>query len=420
VRDVLDIARAPVARAPIDVTLINTVPSAMNALVEAGGLPRSVRLINLAGEPLKRTLVERLLAMTEVHTVCNLYGPSETTTYSTWVAMRRGEPFAPHIGRPITNTRIYILDIHGEAVPVGVTGELYIGGEGVARGYLNRPELTAERFLTDPFVGESGARMYRTGDLGRWLADGTIEYLGRNDDQVKVRGFRIELGEIEATLGSHPGVREAVVVVREDVPGEKRLVAYYTASEANGRASGAEKLRSHLSSRLPEYMVPAAFVRVDRMPLLENGKLDRKALPVPVGDAYGIRGYESPQGEIEKRLAGILADVLKVERVGRHYNFFELGGHSLLAMQVMARICREFDVELSVRTIFEQPTIAGLGIEVEKARATGIKSRTPVLERRPRPAAPNVSREALLAQLDTLSGDDVQTLLKDFDARLLP
>jgi acyl carrier protein len=357
--------------------------------------------------------------MTEVHTVCNLYGPSETTTYSTWVAMRRGEPFAPHIGRPIANTRIYILDSHGEAVPVGVTGELYIGGEGVARGYLNRPELTAERFLADPFVGESGARMYRTGDLGKWLADGAIEYLGRNDNQIKVRGFRIELGEIEATLVSHPGVREAVVVVREDVPGEKRLVAYYAASEANGRAAGAEKLRSHLSSRVPEYMVPAAFVRVDRMPLLENGKLDRKALPMPTGDAYGARGYESPQGEIEKRLAGILADVLKVERVGRQYNFFELGGHSLLAMQVMARICREFDLELGVRTIFEQPTIAGLAIEVEKARATGIKSRTPVLERRPRPAAPNVSREELLAQLDTLSGDDVQTLLKDFDSRLL-
>jgi amino acid adenylation domain-containing protein len=419
VRDVLDIARNPVARAPIDVTLINTVPSAMNALVEAGGLPKSVRLINLAGEPLKRTLVERLFATTEVHTICNLYGPSETTTYSTWVAMRRGEPFATHIGRPVTNTRIYILDSHGEAVPVGVTGEIYIGGEGVARGYLNRPELTAERFLTDPFVAESGARMYRTGDLGRWLADGTIEYLGRNDHQIKIRGFRIELGEIEATLASHPGVREAVVVVREDVPGEKRLVAYYTASEANGRASGPDKLRSHLSSRLPEYMVPAACVRVDRMPRLENGKLDRKALPMPTGDAYVARGYESPQGEIEKRLAGILGDVLKVERVGRQYNFFELGGHSLLAMQVMARICREFDVELGVRTIFEQPTIAGLGIEVEKARATGIKSRTPVLERRPRPAA-NVSREALLAQLDTLSGDDVETLLKDFDARLLP
>jgi acyl carrier protein len=261
--------------------------------------------------------------------------------------------------------------------------------------------------------------MYRTGDLGKWLADGAIEYLGRNDNQIKVRGFRIELGEIEATLVSHPGVREAVVVVREDVPGEKRLVAYYAASEANGRAAGAEKLRSHLSSRVPEYMVPAAFVRVDRMPLLENGKLDRKALPMPTGDAYGARGYESPQGEIEKRLAGILADVLKVERVGRQYNFFELGGHSLLAMQVMARICREFDLELGVRTIFEQPTIAGLAIEVEKARATGIKSRTPVLERRPRPAAPNVSREELLAQLDTLSGDDVQTLLKDFDSRLL-
>jgi amino acid adenylation domain-containing protein len=414
VRDVLDMARAR-----IDVTLINTVPSAMSALVEAGGLPSSVRLINLAGEPLKRTLVERVLATSKVHTICNLYGPTETTTYSTWVAIRRGEPFAPHIGHPIANTQIYILDSHGEAVPVGVTGELYIGGAGVARGYFNQPELTTQRFLADPFVGETGARMYRTGDLGKWLADGTIEYLGRNDHQIKIRGFRIELGEIEATLASHPALKEAVVVVREDVPGEKRLVAYYTASEMSGRESSAEKLRSHLSSRLPEYMVPAAFVRLDQMPLLENGKLDRKALPAPAGDAYAAREYESPQGEIEKRLAEILSDVLKVERIGRQHNFFELGGHSLLAMQVMARICREFDVELGVRIMFEEPTIAGLGIEVEKARATGIKSRTPVLERRPRPAAVlNASREALLAQLDTLSGDDVQTLLKDFDARL--
>ena len=193
------------ARRQVDVTLINTVPSAMEALLEVDGVPKTVRVINLAGEQLKRTLVERIFATTEASAVCNLYGPSETTTYSTWVSMKRGESLAMHIGRPIANTRVYILDGHGEPVPVGVVGELYIGGAGVARGYLNRPELTAERFLADPFVKEAGARMYRTGDLGRWLADGNIEFLGRNDYQVKIRGFRMELGEIEARLAEHAG-----------------------------------------------------------------------------------------------------------------------------------------------------------------------------------------------------------------------
>ncbi|WP_216847038.1 non-ribosomal peptide synthetase, partial [Granulicella sp. L60] len=213
-------------RTSIDVTIINTVPSAMSALIEAKGVSRTVRMVNLAGEPLKRQLAERIFATTAVNTVCNLFGPSETTTYSTWVAMRRNETFVSHIGRPIANTRVYILDGHGEPIPVGVVGEMYIGGAGVARGYLNRPELTAERFLADPFSTEAEARMYRTGDLGRWLADGNIEFLGRNDFQVKIRGYRIELGEIEARLAEHPYVREAVVIAREDTVGDKRLVAY--------------------------------------------------------------------------------------------------------------------------------------------------------------------------------------------------
>jgi aryl carrier-like protein len=237
----------------------------------------------------------------------------------------------------------------------------------VARGYLNRPELTAERFLKDPFVEKAGARIYKTGDLGRWREDGTIEFLGRNDFQVKIRGFRIELGEIEARLAEHAGVREAVVIAREDSRGEKRLVAYYTAAQSDGEQPGereeavvgAEQLRTHLAERLPEYMVPAAYVRLEEMPLTANGKLDRKALPAPEADAYAVRGYEAPVGEMETALAGIWAEVLHVERVGRHDNFFELGGHSLLAVTLIERMQR-MGLEVDVRALFARPTLAGL------------------------------------------------------------
>ena len=231
----------------------------------------------------------------------------------------------------------------------------------MARGYLNRPELTAERFLADPFTDAPGARMYRTGDLGRWLADGNIEFLGRNDFQVKLRGFRIELGEIEARLAEAAGVREAVVIAREDTAGDKRLVAYYTGAEEAGAvaAVSAEALRSHLAASLPEYMVPAAYVRLESLPLTPNGKLDRKALPAPDADAYSTRGYEPPQGETETRLAEIWAQVLKLDRVGRHDNFFELGGHSLLAISLMERM-RRAGLEVDVRALFATPTLADL------------------------------------------------------------
>src|SRR6185295_8497726 len=212
------------------------------------------RVVNLAGEPLKREVVERIFADTPAESVANLYGPSETTTYSTWVRMPREQGFVPHIGRPVANTQVYILDAHRELVPMGVAGEIYIGGAGVARGYLNRPELTAERFLRDPFSGsfkgDASARMYKTGDLGRWLPDGNIEYLGRNDFQVKIRGFRIELGEIEARLAEVPGIREAVVLAREDTPGDKRLVAYVVGEAEETRLEPA-MLRAHLSASLP-------------------------------------------------------------------------------------------------------------------------------------------------------------------------
>jgi amino acid adenylation domain-containing protein len=318
----------------------------------------------VAGEHCPRSLVAKSAQTQPKVELFNEYGPTEGTI---WASMYRcslqpTDRSVP-IGKPIANTRIYILDGHGEPVPVGVGGELYIGGAGVARGYLNRPELTAERFLRDPFVEDGEGRMYRTGDLGRWLADGNIEFLGRNDFQVKIRGFRIELGEIEARLTEHEGVREAVVIAREDTAGDKRLVAYYTRINADNPDMGAEVLRAHLSQKLPEYMVPAAYVRLEVMPLTANGKLDRKALPAPEGDAYATRGYEAPVGDTEAAVAEIWAEVLKLERVGRHDNFFELGGHSLLVVTVIERM-RRIGLQVDVRALFTTPTVAELAATV--------------------------------------------------------
>ena len=276
------------------------------------------------------------------------------------------------IGRPISNTRIYLLDPHGEPVAVGVTGEIHIGGAGVARGYLHRPELTSERFIASPFV--AGDRLYRTGDLGRYQSDGTIEYLGRNDHQVKIRGFRIELGEIEARLSSYPGVGEAVVAAREEEAGEKRLVGYYTLAE-EGADVEVDGLRGHLCSVLPDYMVPAAYVRLDALPLTPNGKLDRQALPAPEGDAYARGGYEAPVGEIEETLASIWSEVLGHERVGRHDNFFELGGHSLLAVRLLDRM-RQAGLHADVRALFTSPTLSALAAAVgwrENSRSEGAR-----------------------------------------------
>jgi len=268
----------------------------------------------------------------------------------------------PPIGRPIANTRIYLLDAQGEPVPVGVAGEIHVAGDGVARGYLNRPDLNAERFIKDPFSNDPGARMYKTGDLGRWLEDGSIEFLGRNDFQVKIRGFRIELGEIEARLAEHPAVRETAVLAREDGPGDKRLVAYYT-----GDADvAADHLRAHLAETLPEYMVPAAFVQLEALPLTANGKLDRKALPAP--DASAVRGYEAPQGETEQALAAIWQDILQIERVGRQDNFFEMGGHSLLVVKLVREIKQQFEVELVLHDVFIAPVLSFLAERIIDAQ----------------------------------------------------
>ncbi|WP_157064385.1 non-ribosomal peptide synthetase, partial [Pseudomonas sp. CMR5c] len=235
------------------------------------------------------------------------------------------------IGKPIANTRLYLLDAQLQPVPLGVVGELFIAGVQVARGYLNREQLTAERFVDDPFSDQPGARMYRTGDLGRYLADGNIEYLGRNDDQVKIRGLRIELGEIQARLTQLEGIKEAVVLAREDVPGDKRLVAYYTSAAGHAKLP-VEQVRQALLEHLPDYMVPALFVHLDALPLSPNGKLERKALPAPGLEAALVREYEAPVGDTEILLAQLWAELLNVERVGRHDHFFELGGHSLLAV----------------------------------------------------------------------------------------
>ena len=295
------------------------------------------------------------------------YGPTETTTFASTFEVRElaADAASVSIGTPIANTQIYILDAHGEPAPIGAAGEIHIGGDGVARGYLNRDTLTAERFLKDPFRADPRARMYKTGDLGRWLPDGNIEYLGRNDFQVKLRGFRIELGEIEAKLAACAGIREAVVLAREDIPGDKRLVAYLVAV-ADTEISIA-LLRTELLALLPEYMVPSAFVLLDGFPLTPNGKLDRKALPVPDGSAIAQRAYEAPQGDVEETLAGIWQQLLHVERVGRHDHFFELGGHSLLLVRLLMRIQEAFGVELALPGLFEAPTLYQLADRIVQA-----------------------------------------------------
>ena len=360
------------------ISVMQATPATWRALLDAD-LQRFPDLTILCGgEALTYDLSSRL--PDQGKSAWNLYGPTETTIWSSYTRiLRRGNDLSANqcIGRPIGNTQIYILDGRGEPAPMGVIGELYIGGAGVARGYLNRPDLTAERFLKDPFVADANARMYKTGDLGRRLPDGTIEFLGRNDFQVKIRGFRIELGEIETRLAEHEAVREAVVIAREDAPGDKRLAAYYTAVEQAEDGVGAEALRKHLLARLPEYMLPAAYVRLEKLPLTPNGKVDRKALPAPEGDAYVARGYEEPVGEVETLLAGIWAELLKLERVGRHDNFFELGGHSLLAMRSLARLRQALGVGVGISQLFAHPSLAGL------AQSLGNAARADLPELRP-------------------------------------
>ncbi|NIF18853.1 non-ribosomal peptide synthetase, partial [Pantoea sp. Cy-639] len=322
---------------------------------------RRLRYLMVGGDVLDPAVIARVLRNGAPQHLLNGYGPTEATTFSTTHEITQvGEGSIP-IGRPIGNGRCYVLDARQQLLPVGAVGELYIAGDGVALGYLGQPELTAERFLADPF---NGGTMYRSGDLVCWQADGTLRYLGRADQQIKLRGFRIELGEIEARLGECAGVRDTAVVVREDAPGDKRLVAYFT---TNGVAPAIAELHERLQGQLPDYMLPAAYVQLEALPLTANGKLDRRALPQPGSDAVVSRTFEAPQGAIEVALAALWAEVLKVEQVGRHDHFFELGGHSLLAVSLIERM-RKAGLNADVRVLFAQPTLAALAAAVGSGR----------------------------------------------------
>ncbi|HEY0143904.1 MAG TPA: amino acid adenylation domain-containing protein, partial [Thermoanaerobaculia bacterium] len=354
------------------VTLINTVPSAMEELVRSGAIPSSVKTINLAGEPLSSALVDTIYDSSSTDKVYDLYGPSEDTTYSTFTLRTKNAP--PSIGRPVANTQVYILDRYNQPQPIGVPGELHLAGDGLARGYLNRAQLTQEKFVSNPFVPDT--RMYKTGDLARWLDDGTLQYLGRIDTQVKVRGFRIELGEIEARLSEYAGVQDCAVITQGEAA-DKQLVAFY-------RAKGTtvdfivdlpyDELRAHLTRTLPEYMVPAAFVSLAAIPLTPNRKIDRRALAAMDVTIASGREYVAPRTETEKQLVEIWAQVLDIapEKIGVNDNFFELGGHSLLATRLIARIRGQLDVEIPLKALFEQANVAQFAELIARAGKSGI------------------------------------------------
>ncbi|RKE92411.1 amino acid adenylation domain-containing protein [Xenorhabdus ehlersii] len=325
-----------------------------------------LKMLLVGGDVLDPHVIAQVLRKNPPQKLLNAYGPSEGTTFTTIYPIHEltsGTTAIP-IGRPIANTRIYLLDTDGQPVPLGMTGEIYIGGDGVACGYLNRPELTAERFLTDPFSDKPNARMYRTGDLARYLPDGNLEFLGRNDQQVKIRGFRIEPGEIEARLVEYPAIREAVVLALGEGQ-DKQLVAYVLTQENDKLAA---RLREHLNARLPDYMIPVAFVRLDEFPLTPNGKLDRRALPAPGEDAFARQVYEAPRGEKEIVLATLWRELLGIERISRHDSFFALGGHSLLGVQMIERL-HNLGLTLAARNLFQCPVLSELAQTLEQHQA---------------------------------------------------
>jgi amino acid adenylation domain-containing protein len=349
------------------ITSLHFVPSMLRLFLESAKLPKhsTIRQVFCSGEELGADLQRMFFAASDAE-LHNLYGPTEAAVEVTYWACRRDDQrsFVP-IGRPIANTQIYILDHNLSPVPIGVSGELHIGGIGLARGYLNRPELTAERFIPDVVGKRSGARLYKTGDLSRYLPSGEIQYLGRIDHQVKIRGFRIELGEIGAVLAKHPGIKRCVVTAREDRPGEKMLVAYFEAHD--NAAPESNELRDYLKKDLPEYMVPAAFVRMDRLPLSPNGKIDTKALPAPEQrSGEGQEAFLAPRDSVEQVLAQLWTKVLKAPRVGLNDNFFELGGHSLLAVRIIVEIEKIYDRRLPLATLLQAPTVGALAEVLRK------------------------------------------------------
>jgi amino acid adenylation domain-containing protein len=355
-------------------TVMQATPATWRLLLEAGWQGSKQLKILCGGETLPREVANQLRE--RGGSLWNLYGPTETTIWST-LSRIDSAPGPVPIGRPIANTQIYILDRHLHPVPIGVAGELYIGGAGMARGYLNRPALTAEKFIPHPFSDEPGARLYKTGDLARYRPDGSIEYLGRLDQQVKVRGFRIELGEIEIALSHHPAVQQAVVLAREDTPSDKWLVAYIVPCQPVPTVS---ELHNFLKTKLPEYMVPSAFVLLDALPLTPNGKVDHRALPMPDQTRSALEeAFVAPRTPVEEIVTGIWAEILGLERVGIHDNFFALGGHSLRATQVISRLRNLFQVEVSLRRLFDRPTIAELAAALEQAKESPAELRPPAL-----------------------------------------
>ena len=366
------------------VTILNQTPSAFRQLIQAeqsiGMSNLNLRLVIFGGEALE---LESLQPWFERHgdqkpQLVNMYGITETTVHVTYRPLSLDDlnRTASVIGRPIPDLQVYVLDQHLQPVPIGVPGEMYVGGEGVTRGYLHRDELTGQRFISNPFQrSKGGERLYRTGDLARYLPNGELEYLGRIDQQVKIRGFRIELGEIEGLLAQHPAVWESVVVVREDEPGDKRLVAYVVPQVA--QAPTTAELRSFLKEKLPDYMIPNAIVILESLPLTSNGKIDRRSLPVPESRAGIEESLVAPRTPVEEKLAQIWAKVLRVEQVGIHDNFFELGGHSLLATQLVSRIRTSFKVELPLRSLFAAPTVAELAPLIQQLQQQNIEIKVP-------------------------------------------
>jgi acyl carrier protein len=349
-----------------------TLPPSVLAVLDGDELPE-LRTVISAGEACMAEVVARWSAGRRF---INAYGPTEVSVCAT---MSEDLDSASNlsIGRPISNAQVYVLDRHMQPVPVGITGELYVGGSGLARGYLNQPGLTAERFVPDPFGAAPGGRLYRTGDLARFQADGSISFIGRNDHQVKVRGFRVELGEIHAALISHQAITDCAVLAREDALGQQQIVAYLVFNQQD--SSPIAELREHLRRQLPDYMIPSAFVRLDKLPLTPNGKLDRKALPAPGSSREAVStGFAAPATEMERRVAQLWCAVLGLERVGLQDNFFEVGGHSLRLVQVQGRLREELGREVAVVDLFRYPTVgllAGyLESSVEKAVGGAVES----------------------------------------------
>ena len=383
-----------------DVTCILSITPTMlravtDAATEFGTTRETLRLILTSGESLSLSECARVRAVLgERVSIVNQYGATECTMSSTQYRVPESQSSGMAlVGKPIANSQVYVLDAHLRQCPVGVAGEVHIGGVGVARGYFNSPDLTASKYIPDPFSETPGARLYRTGDLGRFLANGDIELHGRLDRQIKVRGIRIEPGEIETVLNNHENVREAAVIVREDTPGNQRVVAYVVLRQPDNQ------LRAFVKARVPDHMVPAAFVMLDKLPLTPNGKVDHAALPIPDQSSFdSLHEFVAPRTQVEETLAQIWREVLGVARVGIHDNFFELGGHSLLATQVVSRIRKTLKAELPLRTMFDSPTIAGLAPNIESMTRTESDEMEKLAQ--------------LLAQIDQLSTDETKVLLE--------